>query len=70
MITTGDPSGVSRRDPDDTTTGGSLRSGRLVLIAALLSAVAHGCHAGDHGDADLLVRLVTAWGSSPAAAAR
>jgi hypothetical protein len=38
----------------------------LVLLAAT-AVVAHGCHRGDHGDADLLIRL-TAAGSSPAAA--
>src|SRR5262249_8320407 len=36
-------------------------------VALVCIAVAHGCHAGDHGDADLLVRL-TAAGSPPGSA--
>jgi|GEM_PF-5497642 len=46
---------------------GSRFLGWLVVLVAC-AAVAHGCHVGDHGDADLLIRLVTAGGSAPAAA--
>lgn len=41
---------------------------RGLLMIAACAAVAHGCHAGGHGDADLLTHIVTAAGSSPAAA--
>jgi len=43
------------------------RLAQWLLVLAASALVAHGCHAGDHGDADLFVRL-TAAGSSPAAA--
>jgi hypothetical protein len=42
--------------------------GRWLIALAACAAVAHGCHAGDHGDADLLVHLVTVAESPPAAA--
>ncbi|MSR55315.1 MAG: hypothetical protein EXS09_18830 [Gemmataceae bacterium] len=38
----------------------------LVLVACI--AVAHGCHRGGHGEEDLLIQQIMAWGSSPAAA--
>jgi hypothetical protein len=37
--------------------GSRLLSWFVVLVVC--AAVAHGCHIGDHGDADLLIRLVT-----------
>jgi hypothetical protein len=42
--------------------------GVWLLALAASTAVAHGCHTGGHGDADLLTRVVTAAGSPPAAA--
>jgi hypothetical protein len=41
---------------------------RLILVITACALVAHGCHVGDHGDADLVIRLISAAGSEPAAA--
>lgn len=41
---------------------------RWLVALATCAAIAHGCHTGDHGDADLLSRFVTGAGSPPAAA--
>jgi hypothetical protein len=38
----------------------------LMLVAC--AAVAHGCHAGGHDDADLLIHVLTAEELTPAAA--
>jgi hypothetical protein len=41
------------------------RIAHILFVVFLASVVAHGCHPGDHGDADLLIRLaVTAAGSA------
>src|SRR5436190_18101428 len=32
----------------------------LLLALTACAAVAHGCHVGDHGDADLVIQVVTA----------
>jgi hypothetical protein len=40
-----------------------VRLGRWLLLGAISAAVAHGCHAGDHGDADLLIRVIAGVGS-------
>jgi hypothetical protein len=37
--------------------------GRWLFVVALCAAVAHGCHPGDHGDADLLSRFIAGVGS-------
>jgi hypothetical protein len=36
---------------------------RWLIVGIICAAVAHGCHPGDHGDADLLTRLIVAVGS-------
>src|SRR5262245_59728278 len=71
-FTCGSPLNVERDGPATTTTAGRVfpAPGRIcgwLLVLVASAAVAHGCHTGDHGDADLLTRLVTVAGSSPAA---
>jgi len=41
---------------------------RLSIVLAACAAVAHGCHRGGHGDEDLLIPIIKAVESSPAAA--
>ena len=41
---------------------------RVLVVVIACTLVAHGCHVGDHGDADLVIHLITAAGSGPAAA--
>jgi hypothetical protein len=40
---------------------------RWLVAFTACTLVAHGCHVGDHGDADLVIRLIAAAGSGPGA---
>ena len=57
------PAGLGRNVGES---AGLLSRWLVVLVACAL--VAHGCHVGDHGEADLLIRIIAAAGSGPAAA--
>jgi hypothetical protein len=42
----------------------------MITMLTACAAFAHGCHTGDHGDADLVIRAITAVAPSPAADAQ